>query len=567
MHNGSDVLLLEVDNEVGLGRGLIGVIDTGEVLDITTASSSIDTLAVSLLTELERSSNVDKEEGSGLLNEVAGSLTSLLERSNRSGDDSGTSLGQLRGNKGNALDVEVTVLAGEAKLRRELVSHVLTEKHGHGATTTLVECSLKSTSDLVLSAVLVTSHEDSETLLGRERVLLAKNLDDLGVGEPLGDLLAGSETVSELSTGDVEGASALGDLVDGEVLVGVGEVDHGLELDHLDTKLLLVLLDEDLSIIRTVVVLALLVLTRTGVVTANDEVGSTVVLSDNGVPESLTGTTHSHGKGQKSEGSHAVGVSGQESLVDTDTGEVVNVTGLGETDDGLDQDVGLLGAGGADRQLTVSSVHGVSGLESDDLLPAELVEVSAELRGSESEVEEIVVLETVNSLKLTTNVELLSGVKEVLDTGVSVIVAAEDLLGLVDLVRSVDILDSQDSKVSVVTEIAESDASTSLDTELVDLGLVNIEVDRHGEEGAVSETVVLNDAIVVLFSQETFERREATVEDQLKIAKVSLAESKSRELLRLSLELGLARQIASEEVLKDTTVRSVGHCDVKFLWC
>lgn len=566
MHNGSDVLLLKVHNEVRLSRGLIGVINTSEVLDVTTASSSVDTLAVSLLTELERSSNVDKEEGSGLLNEVAGSLTCILERSNRSGDDSGTSLGQLRGNKGNALDVEITVLASEAKLRRELVSHVLTEKHGDGAATTLVECSLESTSDLVLSAVLVTSHEDSETLLGRKRVLLAKNLDDLRVGEPLGDLLAGSETVSELSTRDVKGAGALGDLVDGEVLVRIGEVDHGLELDHLDTKLLLVLLDENLSIIRTVVVLALLVLTGTGVVTANDEVCSTVVLSDNGVPESLTGTTHSHGEGQKSKGSHAVGVSGQESLVNTDTGEVVNVAGLGETDDGLDQDVGLLGAGGADRQLTVSSVHGVSGLESDDFLPAELVEVSAELRGSESEVEEIIVLETVDGLKLTTNVELLSGVKEVLDTGVSVIVAAKDLLGLVDLVRSVDILDSQDSKVSVVTEIAESDASTSLDTELVDLGLVNIEVDRHGEEGAVSETVVLDNAIVVLLSQETFERGEATIEDQLKIAKVSLAESKSGELLSLSFELGLARQVASEEVLKDTAVRSVGHCDVKFLW-
>lgn len=566
MHNGSDVLLLKVDNEVGLGRGLIGVIDTSEVLNVTTASSSVDTLAVSLLTELERSSNVNKEEGSGLLNEVAGSLTSILERSNRSGDDSGTSLGQLRGNKGNALDVEVTVLAGEAKLRGELVPHVLAEKHGDRATTTLVECSLESTSDLVLSAVLVTSHEDSETLLGGERVLLAKNLDNLGIGEPLGDLLAGSETVSELSAGDVKGAGALGDLVDGEVLVRIGEVDHGLELDHLDTKLLLVLLDEDLSIIRTVVVLALLVLTGTGVVTANDEVGSTVVLSDNGVPEGLAGTTHSHGEGQKSESSHAVGVSGQESLVDTDTGEVVNVTGLGETNDGLDQNVGLLRAGGADRQLTMSSVHGVSGLESDDLLPAELVEVSAELRGSESEVEEIVVLETVDSLKLTTNVELLSGIKEILDTGVGVIIAAKDLLGLVDLVRSVDILDSQDSKVSVVTEIAEGDASTSLDTKLVDLGLVNIEVDRHGEEGAISETVVLNNAIVVLLSQKTFERGEATVKDQLKIAKVSLAESKSRELLRLSLELGLARQVASEEVLKDTAVRSVGHCDVKFLW-
>lgn len=383
VHNGSDVLLLKVDNEVRLGRSLIRVINTSEVLDVTTASSSVDTLAVSLLTELERSGNVYEEEGSGLLNEVAGSLTGILERSNRSGDDSGTSLGQLRGNKGNTLDVEVAVLTGEAKLRRELVSHVLAEKHRDGATTTLVECSLESTSDLVLSAVLVTSHEDSETLLGRKRVLLTKNLDDLGVGEPLGDLLAGSETVSELSARDVEGAGALGDLVDGEVLVRIGEVDHGLELDHLDTKLLLMLLDENLSIIRTVVVLALLVLTGTGVVTANDEVGSTVVLSDNGVPESLTGTTHSHGEGQKSKSSHAVGVSGQESLVDTDTGEVVNVTRLGETDDGLDQDVGLLGAGGADRQLTVSSVHGVSGLESDDFLPAELVEVSAELRGSD----------------------------------------------------------------------------------------------------------------------------------------------------------------------------------------
>jgi hypothetical protein len=144
-----------------------------------------------------------------------------------------------------------------------------------------------------------------------------------------------------------------------------------------------VLLDEDLSIIRTVVVLTLLVLTGTGVVTTDDEVGSTVVLSDNGMPESLTGTTHAHSKGKEGEGGHAVGVSGQESLVDTDTGEVVNVTGLGETDDGLDEDVGLLRAGSADRQLTVSTVHGVSGLESNDLLPAELVEVSAELRGSD----------------------------------------------------------------------------------------------------------------------------------------------------------------------------------------
>jgi hypothetical protein len=62
---------------------------------------------------------------------------------------------------------------------------------------------------------------------------------------------------------------------------------------------------------------------------------------------------------------------------------MVDVTGLGQADDGLDEDVGLLGASGADRQLTVSAVHGVSGLEGNDLLPSELVKVRAELRGGD----------------------------------------------------------------------------------------------------------------------------------------------------------------------------------------
>jgi hypothetical protein len=156
-----------------------------------------------------------------------------------------------------------------------------------------------------------------------------------------------------------------------------------------------------------------------------------VVLADHGVPECLAGAAHAHGEGQEGKSTHAVGVTGQESLVDTDTGEVVNVTGLGQADNGMDEDVGLLGAGGTDGQLTVSAVHGVAGLEGHDLLPSQLVKVGAQLGGGEAQVEEVVVLKTLNGLKLTTNVEILGGGEEVLDTGVGVVVAAEDLDSLV----------------------------------------------------------------------------------------------------------------------------------------
>lgn len=383
VNDGSDVLLLEVDNEVGLLGSLIGVIDTGEALDLASASGGIGTLSVSLLAVLEGSSDVDEEEGAGLPNESAGLLSGSLKGSNRGSDNGSTGLGQLGGDESDSVDVEITVLSAEAELGRKLVSDSLAEKHGDRSATTLHESCLEGSGNLVLSRVLVTGHEDGEALLGREGVLLSENLDDLGVREPGRNVLAGSEAVSQLGTRDVGGASTLGDLVGGLVLIGVGEVDHLLELNHLDAKLTLELLDEVLSIIRTVVVLSVLVLARTSVVTADDEVGSTVVLSDDGVPEGLTGTTHSHGEGEEGESSHAVGVAGQESLVDSDTSEVVNVTGLGQADNRLDEDVGLLGAGSTNSQLTVSSVHGVSGLESDDLLPAELVEVSAELGGGD----------------------------------------------------------------------------------------------------------------------------------------------------------------------------------------
>jgi hypothetical protein len=240
------------------------------------------------------------------------------------------------------------------------------------------------------------------------------------------------------------------------------------------------------------------------VVTTDDEVCSTVVLADNSVPDGLAGTSHTHSKRQKSQDGHAVGVAGHEGLVDTDTGEVVNVTGLGQANDGVDEDVGLAGAGSADRQLTVSAVHGVPGLESDDLGPAKLVKVQTQFGGRVPETDIVVVLQAVDGLELTADVVLVDSLVEVLDGGVGhVAVLVEDFPRLLLLVWLVYIVDGDDGEVAVVAEVAKGNASSLLDTDFIDCLFRDIERDGDGEEVAVGETVFGNDTVVVLLVHET----------------------------------------------------------------
>lgn len=63
------------------------------------------------------------------------------------------------------------------------------------------------------------------------------------------------------------------------------------------------------------------------------------------------------------------------------------------------------------------------------------------------------------------------------------------------LVGSVDILDSQDGEVVVVARVAEGESGTGLNAQGIDLLLVDIEGDGHGEEEAIGETVILDDTV------------------------------------------------------------------------
>lgn len=71
-----------------------------------------------------------------------------------------------------------------------------------------------------------------------------------------------------------------------------------------------------LGIVRTVEVDSLRVLSGSSVVTADDKVGGAKVLADDCVPDGLARTSHAHGEGEESEGSHSRGVGADDCLVD-----------------------------------------------------------------------------------------------------------------------------------------------------------------------------------------------------------------------------------------------------------
>ena len=66
-------------------------------------------------------------EAAVLGHRLAGALPALLKGGDRRGDDGGAGLGELGGDKGDALDVLVAVGAGEAEVGRELAADGLAE--------------------------------------------------------------------------------------------------------------------------------------------------------------------------------------------------------------------------------------------------------------------------------------------------------------------------------------------------------------------------------------------------------------------------------------------------------
>src|SRR5690606_19180282 len=102
VHDGPHRVLLAVDDQVGLGGRLIGVVNTGEALDVTGAGLLVDAALVRLLAVLERGGDVHEVKVAVLLDELARVLAGVVKGRDRGGDDGGAGPRQLRGDKGDA---------------------------------------------------------------------------------------------------------------------------------------------------------------------------------------------------------------------------------------------------------------------------------------------------------------------------------------------------------------------------------------------------------------------------------------------------------------------------------
>jgi hypothetical protein len=184
-----------------------------------------------------------------------------------------------------------------------------------------------------------------------------------------------------------------------------------------------------------------------------------------------------------------------------------------------------------------------------------------------------------NGLKGSSNVKLLDGLVQVLDSRVSKIIVSKDQLGFLDLVGSVNVLNGESGDRGIITGITEGDTLTRLQGETINVLLRNIEVDRDGPEGAVGKTKVLDNTrkkissdllvtecresfclpVIILLVQETFKRREASGDDQLEIAKLAVGENNGLDRIGLLEKLLMNGLVADDEIFKNSTVRAVGH--------
>lgn len=106
----------QVADQIGILGGLVHIIDTSQVLDLTSSGSLVQSSPVDLLTPFQRSSDVDQEvvAATGADDLLLESLSGPLVRSGGGGDDGGAGLCKLARNETDSLEVDVLLLGSDS---------------------------------------------------------------------------------------------------------------------------------------------------------------------------------------------------------------------------------------------------------------------------------------------------------------------------------------------------------------------------------------------------------------------------------------------------------------------
>ena len=457
---------------------------------------------------------MDLDEGTKAFHVFAHGAAGGGVRRDRRADGDAAVLGDLGGDIADAADVQIAVLFAKAQFRRQVLADNVPIQQRDGTAAHLHQLHHQSIGDCRFPRAGETGEEDGKALLVARRLGAAQLFNHLGEGEPFGDFQPFLQTATQLGARDVEDGDVIlvFDLVNRLVLRALGHPNHMFEVDHFDAHFFLMSAEQILRVIGAIEIITGRVLAGARVVAAHDEMGAAVVLADQTVPHGLAGAGHAHGEVQQAHRGGGGRVFVQHGLVAAHAGKVVHIAGLGQADNGVDQQVRLRFTRGAEGQFLVRAVQGVAGLEGHNLAPAHLAKIGTQLVRRVATRLEIIVDGLLDASHRAAQIDVARGVVQIVHRRMRAVIRAKDFLCLAGLVWNPAVGDGHDRQNHAFL-IAQRNVLPDLEPFGKLLG--HIKVDRHRPQRPICQTHVFDNTVIVFFGQETLKRVEATVHQQL----------------------------------------------------
>ena len=411
------------------------------------------------------------------------------------------------------------MLLGESEFARQVLAHQIAVEQSDRTSAHLEEFGDQSVGDGRFARSRKPGKENGDALFVPRRIAAAQFLHHFGIGEPRRDVAAFIEALAQFRPGDVEHLGALRYFVGRNVTVFVLQIHHHLEGNHDYTHFLLMLLKQFLGVIRTVEVLAVGIFSGTGMIAADDEMRAAMIFANQAVPHCFTRSAHAHGERQHGELDRAVGILREQQLVTAGADEIIDVARLGHADRGMDQQIRLDLLGGAHGQFDVRPMHGIARLEGHDFGPAHAAELGAQVGGSEAQRAEIIMRRSLYLFHLSAHVPGIRFVDGVIGARMRGAGGTENRLGFGFAIRLPHIFNAEHGEHHPFG-IAQCDLAAARRQFLGEV-FAHIERDRHGPQGAVCQTHVVADALVIGAVHEATQRRETAAHQQFQIAKLA----------------------------------------------